>query len=94
MLKQDIKGTLRLYIELERDIAELNQKLLDLQSQREVVGDSLTGKVPEDFVFSCDWKYYRFLMDVDHGGIRNFAEVENLDTWLGQQDAIADREAE
>ncbi len=89
MNSQAIKQNLSLYISLEETRARLNQELFEICNQKRIIEKAVEMHVPEDFVVSHKGKFYRFLMDIDDGGIRNFAEVEDLDTWLSQQEAIA-----
>jgi hypothetical protein len=90
MNPQALKENLRLYIQLEEAQAKLNQELYEIYAQKRIVenvlSDELPRNFPEDFVFPHEGKFYRFLMDVEDGGIRNFAEMENFDTWLSQQE--------
>lgn len=96
MNSQAFKENLRRYIQLEEAQAELNQKLYEIYAQKRIVEKELSAELPlsfpEDFVFPHEGKFYRFLIDLEDGGIRNFAEVEDFDTWLGQQEAIGGNE--
>lgn len=90
MTTQAFKANLRLYIHLEETRARLTQELFEISNQQGIVEKALSGvlpgSIPEDFVFPCNGKSYRFLMDLEDGGILNFAEMEDLDTWLSQHD--------
>jgi hypothetical protein len=96
MNPQAFKENLRLYIRLEEAQAQLNQELYEIYAQKRIVEKALSGPLPgsfpEDFVFTHEGKCYRFLFDLEDGGIRNFAEMEDFDTWLGQQEPKSDPE--
>ncbi len=79
------KELLQIYIETESEIATLTSRLFDLNREREKIGQALSFKVPEDFMFRFNGRYYRFLMDVEDGGVLNFAELNDFDDWLLQQ---------
>lgn len=81
------KELLQIYIETDAEIETLLKRLSDLKREREKIGQALSFKVPEDFMFRFNGRYYRFLMDVENedGGVLNFAELNDLDDWLLQQ---------
>jgi hypothetical protein len=96
MNSQAFQENLRRYVELKETQDRLNQELYETYAQIRIVEDALSeeklpGSFPEEFVFSHRGKSYRFLMHID-GGIREFAEMEDFDTWLNQQDAIGETE--
>ncbi len=80
-----VKELLQIYIETDAEIEALYKRLSDLKRERKNIGQALSFKVPEDFVFRFNGRCYRFLMDVEEGGVLNFAELNDFDDWLLQQ---------